>query len=160
MGKEVVCLIGNGFDLALGLRTSYTDFRNFIKVKYGSEMSKNLLYKALEEHTKNNWSDLEKKLGEIFKKSTWEGIFKSSDSIINGEELQFLINESRENLIDDLMEHLEQEKQIFDRIQIDDEIKRDMGEGIKRFFSPVIDKDQVVLKNIRIQMENTYIFIL
>ena len=146
MGKEVVCLIGNGFDLALGLRTSYTDFRNFIKVKYGSEMSKNLLYKALEEHTKNNWSDLEKKLGEIFKKSTWEGIFKSSDSIINGEELQFLINESRENLIDDLMEHLEQEKQIFDRIQIDDEIKRDMGEGIKRFFSPVIDKDQVVLK--------------
>lgn len=47
MSKEVVCLIGNGFDLALGLRTSYTDFRNFIEVKYGSGMSENLIYKAL-----------------------------------------------------------------------------------------------------------------
>ena len=47
MSKQVVCLIGNRFDLALGLRTSYTDFRNFIELKHGSEMSKNLIYKAL-----------------------------------------------------------------------------------------------------------------
>lgn len=51
MSKQVVCLIGNGFDLALGLRTSYTDFRNFIELKHGSKMSENLIYKALEEHT-------------------------------------------------------------------------------------------------------------
>lgn len=146
MSKEVVCLIGNGFDLALGLRTSYTDFRNFIEVKYGSEISKNLIYKALEKHTEGNWSDLEKQLGEIFKKSTWDRIFKDSNLAIKSEELQTKINESREGLIDDLMEYLEQEKQIFDKIQIDDEIKRDMGEGIKRFFSPVIDKDQIVLR--------------
>lgn len=147
MGKEVVCLIGNGFDLALGLRTSYTDFRNFIELKHGSEMSKNLLYKALEEHTGGNWSDLEKKLGEIFKKSTWEGIFKSSDSIIDGEELQFLINESRENLIDDLIEHLKQEEKILEKTQIDDEVKKNMIGGIKRLFSPTIARDQDIFKN-------------
>ena len=146
MSKEVVCLIGNGFDLALGLRTSYTDFRNFIEVKYGSEISKNLIYKALEKHTEGNWSDLEKKLGEIFKKSTWEGIFKSSDSIIDGEELQFLINESRENLIDDLIEHLKQEEKILGKIQIDDEVKNNMIEGIQRLFSPTIVRDQDILK--------------
>lgn len=123
MSKKVVCLIGNGFDLALGLRTSYTDFRNFIELKHGSKMSENLIYKALEEHTGGNWSDLEKKLGEIFKKSTWEGIFKNSDSVLDGEELQFSINEARENLIDDLIEHLKQEEKILGKIQIDDEVK-------------------------------------
>lgn len=147
MSKEVVCLIGNGFDLALGLRTSYTDFRNFIEVKYGSAKSKNLIYKALEEHTGGNWSDLEKKLGEIFKKSTWEGIFKSSDSVIDGEELQFSINESRENLIDDLIEHLKLEKKVLEKIQIDDEVKKNMFGGIQRLFSPTIARDQDILKN-------------
>ena len=69
MGKEVVCLIGNGFDLALGLRTSYTDFRNFIELKHGSEMSKNLLYKALEEHTGGNWKYSKNLLGKGFLKA-------------------------------------------------------------------------------------------
>ncbi|WP_338543064.1 AbiH family protein [Abiotrophia defectiva] len=147
MSKKVVCLIGNGFDLALGLRTSYTDFRNFIELKHGSKMSENLIYKALEEHTGGNWSDLEKKLGEIFKKSTWEGIFKNSDSVLDGEELQFSINEARENLIDDLIEHLKQEEKILGKIQIDDEVKNNMIEGIQRLFSPTIERDQDILKN-------------
>ncbi len=52
------------------------------------------------------------------------GIFKSSDSIIDGEELQFLINESRENLIDDLIEHLKQEEKILEKLKLMTKQKR------------------------------------
>lgn len=55
---QITYLIGNGFDINLGLKTSYLDFYKEIK-----EESNNLIIKAIKDKPKE-WSNLEEKLGD------------------------------------------------------------------------------------------------
>jgi len=60
---NILFMIGNGFDLNLGLKTSYNDFYTY----YKSKNSKSEKIEKLKKHISNsfsNWSDLELALGE------------------------------------------------------------------------------------------------
>lgn len=66
--------IGNGFDINLGLETRYKDFYKY----YMSKESPNKLVEELKKNIKENienWSDLEKKLGEYTKELNKENDF-------------------------------------------------------------------------------------
>ncbi|ALU75278.1 hypothetical protein F7642_10905 [Tenacibaculum finnmarkense genomovar ulcerans] len=59
---DIVIIIGNGFDLSIGLKTSYSDFIKSIEFQ---ELLKNenLLAKHLNGiHTLQNWIDIENEL--------------------------------------------------------------------------------------------------
>jgi len=63
---KIVYLIGNSFDLNLGLKTKHSDFYNY----YYDEYSPNASVKKLKDNIQNNtenWSDLELKLGKYTK---------------------------------------------------------------------------------------------
>lgn len=57
-GKIVTFILGNGFDMALNLKTSYRDFYKFIVAKE----SDNLILNEIKE-SPENWADLEERLG-------------------------------------------------------------------------------------------------
>ena len=62
----ITFFIGNGFDLGLGLKTSYEDFYHYFCDNIYSPDSSNKIYKMIKEDEKNNyknWSDLELSLG-------------------------------------------------------------------------------------------------
>lgn len=64
---KIVYLVGNGFDLRLGFKTSYPDFLDFYKLAQATEEIapwKKLFFERLEEKGKN-WSNLELALGEF-----------------------------------------------------------------------------------------------
>ena len=58
---NVLYILGNGFDLAMGLKTSYPDFYKYLEKLTGSE----LLEKMKDEikADKKNWSDMEEAFG-------------------------------------------------------------------------------------------------
>lgn len=60
---QILYLIGNGFDLNLGLRTSYKDFYNYYKSIESTIDSINKLRKNISSNY-NNWSELELALGQ------------------------------------------------------------------------------------------------
>jgi hypothetical protein len=69
---NVVFIIGNGFDLRLGLPTSYPDFLRFYREQKSNDSKidkmKQLFFYRMEEREKNgetNWRDLEVALGEF-----------------------------------------------------------------------------------------------
>lgn len=69
---DITFLIGNGFDLECGLKTSYEDFYNYlIKNEHTLDLRENLIYKeiksAKELDEKNEWSNFEFALGEMTK---------------------------------------------------------------------------------------------
>lgn len=60
---NILYILGNGFDIAQGMRTSYPDFYNYL-FKQGKES--NPLFEKLKEEIKQdkiNWSDMEKAFG-------------------------------------------------------------------------------------------------
>ena len=64
---NIVFLIGNGFDMNLGMKTSYAAFYDHYTKTYGS-LSKpvNLLMDNIAQYKDTNlWADLEKGLGEF-----------------------------------------------------------------------------------------------
>lgn len=62
---NVTYVIGNGFDIALGLRTSYQDFLNcYLCEERSSSLSVKVL-KAMIKSDRETWGDAEKALGEI-----------------------------------------------------------------------------------------------
>lgn len=72
---NILFLIGNGFDLNLGMKTRYQDFNKF----YSSRKSSNKLVQSLKDNIDSNfenWSDLEKELGKYTKN------LKTSDEFI------------------------------------------------------------------------------
>ena len=63
---NILYIIGNGFDLNLGMRTRYSDFYKY----YKSIKSPSTLIDVLKENISNdieNWSDLELELGRYTK---------------------------------------------------------------------------------------------
>ena len=114
---KVVYLIGNGFDLNLGLKTSYSDFYTY----YLNIESNDAQIAQLKEHLKYDkdnkgkyryWSDLEIAMGEYTKKFS------------RREDMEKVYNDLNDNLRDYIMK-IEQ-----DHIQssIDkDKLKRDLA---------------------------------
>jgi len=64
---NILFLLGNGFDLNLGLKTSYQDFYNYYKKESSKNDNIELLKKDMFENFEN-WSDLELALGKYTKK--------------------------------------------------------------------------------------------
>ena len=60
---DVVFLLGNGFDINIGMKTRYCDFYDY----YFKQISLNNIIKTFKNNIKENiedWADLELKLGE------------------------------------------------------------------------------------------------
>lgn len=78
---NIVFLIGNGFDISLGLKTSYRDFAKYYVQKPSSHPSIEKLKKEIEECLKeenkddNKWSDFELAFGEYTKNLSGEQEF-------------------------------------------------------------------------------------
>lgn len=115
---KVVYLIGNGFDLNLGLKTSYSDFYTY----YLNIESNDIQIAQLKEHLKHDkdnegryqyWSDLEIAMGEYTKEFS------------RREDMEKVYNDLNDNLRDYIMK-VEQ-----DNIQSDadkkDKLKRDLA---------------------------------
>lgn len=90
-------MLGNGFDLNLGLKTSYNDFYSY----YKSKNSNNDKVQKLKEHISihfENWSDLELALGEYTKNiKTAEEFDEIFDDI--GENLAEYLNKEEGRLV-------------------------------------------------------------
>lgn len=86
---NVTLILGNGFDLNMGLPTSYSDFYKYY-LQVDSPKSTNLIKQEIGEKPRN-WADLEKSLGEISKK-----YLQDSDAFI----------EAFENVRDELAKYL------------------------------------------------------
>lgn len=94
---NILFLIGNGFDINLGMKTRYQDFYKF----YSSIKSSNKLVQSLKDNIANNienWSDLEIALGKYTEH------LKTSDEFI----------EVYEDLEDKLAEYLKDVKDKFE----------------------------------------------
>ncbi|MEQ1103402.1 AbiH family protein [Acinetobacter ursingii] len=94
---KILYLIGNGFDINIGMKTRYADFYNY----YSSIPSESKLVNALKDHIKEdilNWSDLELAFGK----------YTSKLEDIN----QF--DEVYEDIVNNLCDYLQMEEDKFD----------------------------------------------
>lgn len=97
---KIVYLIGNGFDLNLGLKTSYKEFYNYYKTQeddspavheFKNDISKNLA----------KWSDLEVRLGEYTKKlSSLDELDEIHESVVD--ELAEYLKKIQDNFVEKL----------------------------------------------------------
>jgi len=101
---DAIVIIGNGFDLSLGLKTSYTDFVKSKEFKLLLE-NENLLAKHLDGiHTLENWIDIENELKNYSKRfsrnnDNFFNEFKNLSSALK----EYLNNLKDINLNEDLM---------------------------------------------------------
>ncbi len=99
---NILFLIGNGFDLNLGMATRYNDFFKYYKTIQSQSVVIENLKKEINKNIKN-WSELEKELGKYTKKLNTENEF----------------TEIYEDLSDRLAEYLEEQENKFDFTKID-----------------------------------------
>ena len=86
---RIAYLIGNGFDLNLGLKTSYKDFYEYY-LKLNSDNDHVLEFKKELSKNMENWSDLERELGEYSTKFS----YYESDAFIS------LLDDIQDALVD------------------------------------------------------------
>lgn len=110
---NILFLLGNGFDLNIGLRTSYKDFYTY----YKKESSKSDKIKQLKEDILDdfeNWSDLELSFGKYTNKintlkefdEIFEDIVEKLSDYLSGEEKQINVASlkiNKENLFNNLI---------------------------------------------------------
>ena len=132
---EITFLLGNGFDIQCGLKTSYIDFYKYIlKKKYSINLTKeidkelalkidNIIYSEIYKSKDNieNWADLELQLG-VFTKRLKKRL-NEPDQDVQKIANRFL--DDFEILLEDLNDYLKS-------IQIQDDVK------IKEDFSDVL----------------------
>lgn len=96
---NITFLIGNGFDLNLGLKTSYKDFKEFYYAKEPDDK----LSKLLKDEKIDYWSDLEVSLGKVLGQYSEDEI----DDYLNSKEFmercfqEYLSHENSQFQIDD-----------------------------------------------------------
>lgn len=101
---QILYIIGNGFDLNLGLKTSYKDFYDYYKSVDSSSNSINDLKKNISNNYKN-WSDLELAIGQ------YTEVFSTIDEF----------DEVFEDIGEELAKFLKQEESKFDSGEINKE---------------------------------------
>lgn len=99
----ITFIIGNGFDIGLGLKTRYKDFYPYFIEKASDN---NIIKSYLKDDTENefiNWSDLEIKLGEITDSYSNNHINKFIEDKIELDELlkDYLIEEEKKFTVND-----------------------------------------------------------
>lgn len=65
---NILYLIGNGFDLAQGLQTSYQHFYEYLKTQTAKNSVSELMLKEIQGPEKPLWSDMELALGTFTQK--------------------------------------------------------------------------------------------
>ncbi len=97
---NILYILGNGFDINLGLKTRYSDFYQY----YLSLESKNEDVVKLKENIRgNNWSDLELALGEY------------SSNVGSAEVFIDIV----EDIIENLADYIEEQEKIIEELEID-----------------------------------------
>lgn len=105
---NIVFLIGNGFDLNLGMKTRYMDFYDYYKkIPTKSDIIQELK-KNIDTYIEN-WSDLELALGEYT---------KNIHSLIE-------LDEIYEDILDNLANYLQKEEENFDFSKVNDSVLYD-----------------------------------
>ncbi|WP_418510036.1 bacteriophage abortive infection AbiH family protein [Corallibacter sp.] len=101
---KILYILGNGFDLNLGLKTSYKDFYDYYKSVKSSKNAVNNLKTNISSNYKN-WSDLELAFGQYTEE------FKTVDDF----------DEVFEDIGEQLAEYLKKEEGKFDSAEVDKE---------------------------------------
>lgn len=140
--KRVTFLIGNGFDLNIGLNTRYQDFYKYYILKNKDD----ILAKDIDENY-DNWSDLELGLG------------KYTETVLPIKEEEFWASE--QNLENNLVDYLTEEvKRI--NLDIDDRkkhIENKMAESLLEFYKKLPDEAEKSIKRILSDAKKQYFFI-
>lgn len=110
---NVTYIIGNGFDLNLGLKTSYKDFYKYYTKRPSSTLEIEALKDSIkDDQTLENWADLEMSLGEY------------TERVSTKEEMRRIIMD----IVNELAAYLKrEEKQILISEEKDDEIAKEFG---------------------------------
>ncbi|WP_206912984.1 hypothetical protein IGL98_003183 [Enterococcus sp. DIV0840] len=72
---NITFLIGNGFDVSLGMESSYSSFYKYIQE---NELLPNNIFTKLINKDIDKWSDFERMLGILTAYSDWESTIKES----------------------------------------------------------------------------------
>lgn len=134
---KIALLIGNGFDINLGLKTSYINFKEYLEAN--GEIKSLNLYRFLNEDTSNKkklWSDLEKALGKFLSEEKWESIE------LAGKMPSDFVSKEKDKLLDDLKDYLLSEENLIDFNEICEDIKSDVRSSFKTLISPYERVDQ------------------
>lgn len=129
--KKICFLIGNGFDINVGLKTKYADFYEYYKNMYKDDMLAQEIRGASE-----LWSDLELAIGKVTEKI----------SSLNKEEFW----ESEERLENSLLTYLEEQMR---RVDLREEgvcrkIRTEMQKSLTEFYEELNEKEKEELKRI------------
>ena len=154
---EITFLLGNGFDIQCGLKTSYLDFYKYIlKKKYSIDLTKeidkelalkidNIIYSEIYKSKDNieNWADLELQLGVFTKrlKKRLNELDQDVQKIAN----KFLID--FEILLEDLNDYLKS-IQIQDDVKIKEDFSDVLYTTMNDFFYGVLQRENDELNNI------------
>lgn len=150
---DITFLLGNGFDLQCGLKTSYIDFYKYILEKKYSidltqEMDKesisgidNIIYSEIYKSRDKieTWADLEFQLG-VFTKQ-----LKEKNQVIGELANRFL--DDFEDLVEDLNEYLKY-IQIQDDIEISENFSKVFFGTMDNFFEGLFSREYDEIKNI------------
>jgi len=98
--KEVLLILGNGFDLNLGLKTSYNHFFENVK------LPENKLFEELHLKNKNSWIDIEQELEECSNKGLKCVVDRDINEHKSSIKLHRLIQEEYNQLKGELKEYL------------------------------------------------------
>lgn len=97
---NITFLIGNGFDLKIGMRTKYEDFYNYYNKQENPNKDIIALKQTIEENRKD-WSDLEQAFGEYTNKlKTEEQAIKLYDDLISNLQTYLQLEEERLDIND------------------------------------------------------------
>ncbi|EAC9021761.1 TPA: AbiH family protein [Listeria monocytogenes] len=128
---KVAYIIGNGFDISMGLKTSYSDFYNFIREhKTTEQINNNCLYKNINANI-DLWKDFEIAMGLytfINTKEFDEKLKKAENNVINNlkntkdETFDYaLFNHSFQEFNEDFLNYIENQERLFFRRSTEDE---------------------------------------
>ena len=144
---DITFLIGNGFDIAAGIKTSYKEFYNWYCNQPSISSCVELFKKEIQGDIKNggkNWSDFEIGLGRYTSKFRQETVE------------QFI--ECYEDAHEKIIQYLEEERQKFE-LAVSKADTAQLFTGILRFYQELSPQEQAIIKLIfkNSESENTQV---
>ena len=161
---EITFLLGNGFDIQCGLKTSYIDFYKYIlEKKYSIDLNKeadeetvskidNMIYREIYKSRDKieTWADLEFQLGVFTKRlqkrlsELNQDVQKISNKFLNDFEI----------LKEDLSEYLKS-IQIQDDVKISEDFSDILFDTMNNFFDGVLSQEYDEIKRMLVQNNNS-----
>lgn len=136
---NILYLIGNGFDLAQGLKTSYNDFYNYLKTQTPINSVASLMLDHIKGPEVELWKDMEYKLGEFTKEISDKSLFEEFYYDLCDKLRQYLVEQTdsfspKEGI---------QEKYIRDLVSPYEYLNEREKIGYRHFFNP-FPEDRIV----------------